>query len=109
MAATAVEKYGWPLVGMLRSFYDGWLKDALAAADVPLLVGFRVSEVIEDEYRVTVVAEDGRSEEGSFVIVSLGEIPIHLSNGLRKGPRTAMHLSRGVPFQAMTNYSVLLP
>jgi salicylate hydroxylase len=68
VSSALIEKYGQPMVALLRSSLNRHLKDALLSAEIPLKSEFKVSEIIEGEDQVTVVAEDGRKESGSFVI-----------------------------------------
>jgi salicylate hydroxylase len=68
ISSLLIEKYGQPMVGMLRSYLNSSLKNALYSAGIPLESEFKVSEIVEDENQVTVTAEDGRKESGSFVI-----------------------------------------
>ena len=68
VSSTLVKKYGEPMVAMLRSSLNHHLKNALLSAEVPLVSEFKVSEILEEEEQVTVIAEDGRKETGSFVI-----------------------------------------
>ena len=63
-----LEQYGQPMGGILRSFLNRSLKDALFSAGIPVISEFKVAAIFEEEDQVTVVAEDGRREEGSFVI-----------------------------------------
>jgi salicylate hydroxylase len=66
--SSVLERYGHPMGGILRSFLNRSLKDALSSAGIPVISKFKVSAIVEEEDQITVVAEDGRREEGSFVI-----------------------------------------
>lgn len=78
------------MVGMLRSFLNCSLKDALSSAGIPLVSEFKVLEIIEGEDHVTVVAEDGREESGSFLIGC---------DGLNSVVRTSVLKSHGSPIE----------
>lgn len=54
------EEYGQPMVGIIRSFLNRSLKNALSSTDIPLICEFKASEILEGEESVTVMAEDGR-------------------------------------------------
>ncbi len=66
--SSVLERYGQPMGGILRSCLSRSLKDALSSAGIPVMSEFKVSAIVEEEDHVTAVAEDGRREEGSFVI-----------------------------------------
>jgi salicylate hydroxylase len=75
---------------MLRSLLNRSLKNALSSAGIPLISGFKVSEIIEEENHVTVVAEDKRKEDGSFVIGC---------DGLNSVVRAFVLKSHGLPLE----------
>lgn len=66
--SSVLEQYGQPIGGILRSFLNHSLKDALSSAGIPVISEFKVSAIVEEEDQVTVEAEDGRRQEGLFVI-----------------------------------------
>ena len=66
--SSVLERYGHPMGGIPRSFLNRFLKDAISSAGIPVISEFKVSAIVEEEDQVTVVAEDGRREEGGFVI-----------------------------------------
>lgn len=66
--SSVLERYGHPMGGIPRSFLNRFLKDAISSVGIPVISEFKVSAIVEEEDQVTVVAEDGRREEGSFVI-----------------------------------------
>ena len=78
------------MVAMLRSSLNRHLKNALLSAEVPLMSEFKVSEILEGEDQVTVVAEDGRRETGSFVIGC---------DGLNSVVRAFILKSHGLPLE----------
>jgi 2-polyprenyl-6-methoxyphenol hydroxylase-like FAD-dependent oxidoreductase len=88
--STLVQKYGQPMIGMLRSVLNCSLKNALSSAGIPLISEFKVSQIVEGIDQVTVMAEDGRKEEGSFVIGC---------DGLSSVVRASIMKSRGLPFE----------
>lgn len=62
------EKYGHSGCGIKRSVLNLLLKDACLAASIPVLEGWKLKDVIEDENGVTAIAEDGRKQEGAFLV-----------------------------------------
>jgi len=93
------------MVAMLRSSLNRHLKNALLSAEVPLISEFKVSEILEEEDQVTVIAEDGRKETGSFVIGC---------DGLNSVVRAFILKSHGLPlepveFTGIVQVRVLLP
>ncbi|KAE9381867.1 FAD/NAD(P)-binding domain-containing protein [Stipitochalara longipes BDJ] len=90
LSSVTIEKYGQPLVALLRSSLNRCLKDALSTAEIPLISEFKVSEIVEGEDQVTVVAEDGRTESGSFVIGC---------DGINSVVRASILKSHGLPLE----------
>jgi len=78
------------MIGMLWSFLNQSLKNALSSAGIRLESEFKVSEIVEGENEVTVVAEDGRKESGGFVIGC---------DGINSVVRTSILNSHGLPLE----------
>lgn len=88
--STLAEKYGHSMVGLLRALVNRSLRNALSSAGIPLISEFKASQIIEGNGRVTIMAEDGRKEEGSFVIGC---------DGLNSVVRASIMKSYGLPLE----------
>lgn len=64
----AIERYGQPLCGVKRTTLNLALKEELENAGIQVHEGWKLKEIIESENGVEAASEDGRSEEGSFLI-----------------------------------------
>ncbi|KAE8454589.1 hypothetical protein EG329_000212 [Mollisiaceae sp. DMI_Dod_QoI] len=68
LPATWKKKYGQPACGVKRSALNLALKDACLAVGIPVFEGWKLQDITESEHSVTAIAEDGRSENGVFLI-----------------------------------------
>ncbi|KUJ09375.1 FAD/NAD(P)-binding domain-containing protein [Mollisia scopiformis] len=68
LPATWRAKYGQPACGVKRTALNLALKEACLDAGIPVLEGWKLKDIIETENSVTAIAEDGRMEEGAFLI-----------------------------------------
>lgn len=62
------EKYGQPGCGVKRTILNLALKDELARQNIELHEGWILANISEYHDKVLVISEDGRSEEGSFLV-----------------------------------------
>lgn len=68
MPAKAVDTYGFPLCGVKRTTMNLALKEALAHAGIKVHEGWKLKDIIESEHGIEAISEDGRREEGSFLV-----------------------------------------
>lgn len=87
------EKYGQPACGVKRSALNLALKNGCLAANIPVLEGWKLADIIETEDGVTAISQDGRQEEGSFLIGC---------DGIRSATRTLVLKGHGLTEEEAT-------
>ncbi|KAF8858840.1 monooxygenase FAD-binding protein [Acephala macrosclerotiorum] len=87
LPATWKEKYGQPACGVKRTALNLALKDKCLAADIPVLEGWNLQNLIESKDGVTAIAKDGRQEKGLFLIGC---------DGIRSVTRSLVRRSHGI-------------
>ena len=68
LPTTWKQKYTQPQVGVKRTFLNLGLKNAVLEAGIELREGWKLVDVDERDGKVVAISEDGRREEGDFLV-----------------------------------------